>query len=388
MPTQEAALALVYVSPQQLRRRYRDRTIFLTGVTVVASISAVFAWAFGLHQMIAELAATRSNGQWDTFFSTDFLTLCPPFMLASVCALHLVRYLDDLPRGNQQEAAIMAVREAAALGDDRIAPLAEDQLSSVLHDPLPALPAQLGPVRRPNHDEVEFFGTVTVVCFTVGVVGAIVGLLAGTADQDSLAGFWYTCALLGLLLVLAGIWAAWQAQRLSRPCTITANDWGLNWKSNGLPERPVFLPWHEVRSFTLFQSGLARVSGKYVSSQYTFVVDGGSAVLAWYVRRGMTDSELELSDALTHLIFARTSLPLRDISVSAKALTAGTRTSDYRRFMTVLQDKSVQYPANPYLEKLHRPTPSARRYWMLVLALAPALCIPLAWIIAQIMQHW
>ena len=102
----------------------------------------------------------------------------------------------------------------------------------------------------------------------------------------------------------------------------------------------------------------------------------------------MTDSELELSDALTHLIFARTSLPLRDISVSAKALTAGTRTSDYRRFMTLLQDNSVRYLANPYLEKPHRPTPSGRIYWMLIPALAPALCIPLAWIVAQIMQHW
>ena len=146
--------------------------------------------------MIEELAATHSNGQWNTFLSTDFLALCPPFLLASVCALRVVRYLDDLPRVNQQEAAIMAVREGAALGDDRIAPLAEDQLSSVLRDLLPTLPAQLGPVRRPNHDEVEFFGTVTAVCLSLGIVGAIIGLLAGIADQYSLAGFWHTCALL------------------------------------------------------------------------------------------------------------------------------------------------------------------------------------------------
>jgi hypothetical protein len=388
MATETAeVLGRLRLSPQELQRQRQVRTFSWSGSVIFVAVAVLFVIISALQQSVSDLAAASATGQWDTFFSIDFLTLTVQYLLAMTMTLQIARYLYGRPRSNQQEAVVLAVREAAALGDDRIAPLASDQLDSVLSEPLPALPAQLGPFRQPTQSQVEFYGTLALIAGVFGSSGVALGLVAGTTNQFHEAGIWWGCALVSLPLLPLCIWAARRSQHLARPLTLTADEWGLQWKQSGRASGRAVIPWHEIRSFGQFQLGSTRPSGKYVFARYTFFVDGGSSVLAWYVQTGMPAAELQASDDLTHLIFTCTRLLLRDITAAASALADDTGSSKYRQLMTQLMPNSAAYPANHYLSKLHIPTPARRLLWMVALALVPALCIPLCWVAAQVIQH-
>jgi hypothetical protein len=388
MATQTAeVLGRLRLPPQELQRQRQLWTFSWSGIIIVIAVAVLFVLLSALQQSVSDLATVSATGQWATFFSLDFLTLTVPYLLATTMTLQIVRYLYDRPRMNQQEAVVLAVREAAALGDDRIAPLASDQLDSLLSDPLPALPAQLGPLRPPTHSQVEFYSTLAIIIGVFGISGVALGLVAGSANSFHEAGLWWGCALVSLPLLPLCIWAARRSHQLARPLTVTADEWGLQWKQSGRASGRAVIPWHEVRSLSQFQLGSIQPSGKYAFAQYTFVVDGGSAVLAWYVQTGMPAAELQASDDLTHLLFTRTRLPLRDITAAASALADNTSSAKYRHLMIQLMANSAAYPPNHYLSKLHTPTPARRLWWMVALALVPALCIPLCWVAAQVIQH-
>jgi hypothetical protein len=135
-------------------------------------------------------------------------------------------------------------------------------------------------------------------------------------DARQVGGFWLVVAGLSfVLLVIPGVWAIVRQRRVSRPTIVTADEDGLRWTRFGLPKSGVLLRWSDIRSFATLRTGMARISKqKFDFTQHIFVVDGGDFTLAWYVKYGSPDAELQASDSLTHLIFVRTGLPLRELA--------------------------------------------------------------------------
>jgi|GEM_PF-2195353 hypothetical protein len=134
MATQEIAFELLDFSPWEIQRRERSaNTWMIIGGGVVLSI-VLFA--------IVVTLRPPSTAQPSYYPQPDSFTYYVPLFIAALAIMRASLFLRDWRRFRRQCATILAMRAGAALGDERIAPLAKDQLSAVLDEPLPMLPAR------------------------------------------------------------------------------------------------------------------------------------------------------------------------------------------------------------------------------------------------------
>ena len=138
------------------------------------------------------------------------------------------------------------------------------------------------------------------------------GLLVGTARGDevqTLAGL----IVLGVAsaLLLLSVLAIWRMIALTRLFSVTADDWGLQWREPGRRKRKS-IPWHEAQAFILLRHHM----GTEYARESAFALVGRAATLTWLVK---PTEVYGAHEQLAELIVARTKLPLRDITAGCRS---------------------------------------------------------------------
>ncbi|HEV2460284.1 MAG TPA: hypothetical protein VGS80_18150, partial [Ktedonobacterales bacterium] len=259
----------------------------------------------------------------------SFLQIIAGFLQSVVPLAYVV--LVPLLRVSAKQLAggALALRAAAAARDSLLAPVAETLSRTLEQEPVPILPAQFGPLHRPNRalasDEAlsgGFLLFIGVVFLPVLVIAIAATPMTAYSDDWQLAFLILCCAAIGVAAVAFGAIFLRQAWRMRCPQVVTADELGLHWMRFYPRRREVHLPWSEISSFftVAYLSGLA--------TSWAFVVNGSNASLAWHVQLRAEDDILLASDQLSSIVLARTRLPLLDLSKAAEL--AGTSRTERR----------------------------------------------------------
>lgn len=280
--------------------------------------------------LIAGFTLTAAVVLWRTWQSTDWSLFWAATIIAPAYAAVLLIGIVAARRFVRRLVPASAVlREAAATGDERLAPLAARQ-------PAPISPSadvsarsgiSFGPLRRPGSSQAAL-GTpiMLLLIFEFIVAVPVLSTFLQTSGGSSASGVFIILPLFALLLVLiAGqIFLRWRAQR---GMTVSAYRDELTWRRSWLsPQKRISL----LRARAFFQ---VTMTAPYTFVQSTtYVVDTPDGVLAWTDRHDASDDEFEASSRLSSYIATVSGLPLRDLSAFASEL--GQTSGQVKRVLT------------------------------------------------------
>jgi len=243
----------------------------------------------------------------------------------------------------------LALRRAAAAGDEQLAPLAQQQPAPYPGYEQPIGLTQLAPVSYLNQRAIASEQRVGLVLglilgpLLIGIAGVIfwltlnLGLPSSGSDLPDLLLSYFPLAFIALfgLMGPALLWWAFIAWRrihlLRRGLVVTVDESGLRWKRRPWQRKSLFLPWDQARSFFL----LAYRQESDWSQRVIYALDGGTVLLTWEAlieaNRYETPTgelttrrqrEREASDRLACVITERTRLPLREVTMLAEQITS------------------------------------------------------------------
>ena len=299
-------------------------------------ICAIFGYGGWLLWSIWQQGTSDWSGFWDAINFNGFYFLVLLMQIGSYS-----------PPGVSMRSDFLALRRAAAAGDEQLAPLAKQQPAPYAGYEQPIGRTKLAPVLYLNQRAIvqaQRAGLVLGLIFgpmflalTALLIWAFASFGPPPAGND-LTDLLVTYALTGLigLLGLMGpfffvwVFVAWRRIiALKRGLVVTVDESGLRWKRLPWQRKTRLLPWESARSFF----SLAYRREKDGSQRVIYVLDGGTALLTWEAlvegNRYETPTgelttrqqrEREANDRLACVIAQRTRLPLRDVTALAEEI--------------------------------------------------------------------
>ena len=215
------------------------------------------------------------------------------------------------------------VRDAVRQDDDQAAPVVSNQPAPLDGGWLPLESSNpLGPFAAPEDGQAE---EETLYAEALLVVGALATLTALYVTVYVGWGGWARAAItglaaLGLALLLAGASVAARVRWLGEPIGVTILPNGLNWRDPRQRYSRNIL-WTQVCGF----AALGYRYGAKGKQHRVYLLDAGDQTLAWRLPADAGPDAVAQSGMLCQVIHARTSLPLRDITLAVAALATGDR---------------------------------------------------------------
>src|SRR5437879_12734533 len=143
----DAVLGLIDLQPREMRRAQGVLAWWAPAIAgIVLGIFVLMAWVTDDHIHMA-----WRDGQWNDHVWHDldmqwmFPIVTTGIQFIGFAAKALLRMSPK-----QIRTGVLALRRAAAAGDERLAPQATTLLSLLGQEQVPATPAQFGPFKRPN----------------------------------------------------------------------------------------------------------------------------------------------------------------------------------------------------------------------------------------------
>lgn len=369
-------VARIDLQPREIRRGRSWFALVNAVCWLLGSIGTIVALVYA----VTGIAAAWSDGLWDDhLWSHMFDRMLIP-MVGGLQGLTAMFRFSTAFSGAEMGGAALALREAAGRGDVSLAPVSPN-LDGLSAEPPPALPARLGPFRRPNAARASDKTVLGVSLLVLGGLASVVVwlIVAFAAAPLPLALIAALAALTSALLAL-GCWVVFRARSLRRSFWIDVDEYGLRWSRPGGSPARQRLHWGDVCSFFIASFG----SGS-VTPRYALVFDGGDDILAIEVRLRGGERELQAAQALARLTFARTRLPLRDVTPTLGKLGPAPWRNEYKAvydiFTSTVSGRAPLWPDMP------RPMSFRRALRPLFIAvLLSALIFPVTWGIGWIAQ--
>ena len=301
----QASAGALSLSEEDVRKVERRTLIFFRSIALILTLMCVLLLAWGGWDLLVAWRTGQAE-DWRDFWENArsaplFFPLLIFFAFPSIWRLTF-----DGMRW------VIAARQAAVSGVDARAPLAKSQ-------PEPDMSfsftpgSSLGPLRWPRGLRINSWLFTLLFSMLFGLPTVVLGgLLVGTARGDevqTLAGL----IVLGVAsaLLLLSVLAIWRMIALTRLFSVTADDWGLQWREPGRRKRKS-IPWHEAQAFILLRHHM----GTEYARESAFALVGRAATLTWLVK---PTEVYGAHEQLAELIVARTKLPLRDITADVEA---------------------------------------------------------------------
>lgn len=277
------ALAWLSAMPGEVARLDRWRTLLARAGYLYALLGSVVmlrqAWFSGAWQ------------DWEVYW-----------ILCSWAFSGAFEYLRPGPSAFERDSRqrLMSLRDAAASGDNVIAPPFEPQPAPTAQPNRLERQTRIGRFRPPATGSPSIWPVSAALWGSMAVVVALMGSPSS----------WLFVAVPVLLLGLVGLWR-WLLRR--RLVTVAADAESLTWRQ-GKRERRV--AWGEIRAFCVLAEP---VKWAWRTYHCVYLVYTSDAVLAWEVGGSAPAYLRQDSLQLAGLITAQTGLPLRDLTVAAKA---------------------------------------------------------------------
>ena len=252
------------------------------------------------------------SANWDSFWTSTIPLIVFAFfpLLALVLPNRLWFQTERLRDGAR------GLREVAALGDERLAPVAVLQPAPLSSGEMPAGPLQIGPLKqRPSLAPYLpiWLATGFMPLFVLVVFGPLFLIPYDNFAPGGLSSPFFTFTPF-LFFVPVALWIALLARRYRKQTLyVTADERGLEWqpRRNGRNKSSTKrITWDQVRSLSRVDQGLEGI----------YVLDASEADLIWTVGTTASEEESGASESLLRLIVTRTSKPLRDLSKVASEL--------------------------------------------------------------------
>jgi hypothetical protein len=304
--------------PADVRRRLRFARIMIFSTLALLLLAFFAAGLLGLWQ-------AWETADWFRFwlpvfpFAFVFLLLLTLFLIPGVRVPWTI--LTSVPAGGQE------LRDAAASGDERLAPLAVIQPAPISPAELPSGQVRVGPLRRLAPTSVNGAVPIALLAFLplimILVFIPIFFLILDGTVQSSSSPFFVAFPSLLFLPFVALIIAAIVSAR-GRRFYVTADEQGLEWPDTS-GQSHLRANWSQIRSLSrvnisLYGSAPAYNNAAVWGQRTTYILDAGDTQLLWSVLPFGGTRESGASESLLRLAVARSGRALRDLSTFAAEL--------------------------------------------------------------------
>jgi hypothetical protein len=225
---------------------------------------------------------------------------------------------------------IQALRQAAASGDNRLAPVVVSDV-----DVMSAARSEGPVVGRFQRVSALTNGVVGVVLsFILVLVAILMGWPPGSSIFALSLGYLWLVAFGAFLIEALG--AMIISIQWLRPFEIIADMQGVTWREPALrfARRTVRAPWQDVRAFVTFQASKNRKPAADVDQIYLFETE--KHAVAWKITPKTPSSMQEAHERFVRM--ANEHVPLRDITASLNRLLESPETRSYEYAIAVLSD--------------------------------------------------
>jgi hypothetical protein len=268
------------------------------------------------------------GGQWQDFWAFTLATVAWAAVVFILLLIVPVRGLSPA-RLQRLDKGIQALRQAAAAGDNRLAPKHEsvewsdaDELAS---SGASSGTTTIGPLERLGGGREEFLvllGPILLLIALPALGSALYRYFAFSNLHDPIIIQDFTAAT---LMLVAGILAIVVAAFWPSTFTVTADEQGVRWQRpafTGLGRHAVQAIWPDVQTFITFMMR----QGDSGESE-VFLLDTTNEALAWRITPKTPSSVREAHERFVRA--ANEHAPLRDITASLKDLLQSPETRAY-----------------------------------------------------------
>ena len=281
----------------------------------MAAITLWLAWSFGRYW-------------YDTNWLLFWFVIVLAFVWIPVSIWSAKRRDANIQPAFYLHRGILALREAAVSGDDRLAPAVPYSVEET-----PESGAEVPLVGGFQRVGAQFRGIMLLV------MGVVLTLFAA-----SILGGWPVdlsfsdTSILNLRVIastvflIEGVWLIIVAVQLLRPFEITTEEQGVRWRQSTFRRRTVRVPWQDVRAFVTFR---ASKDGKTGSDQdEIFLLDATKYVVAWRITPKSSQDERKANEGIVRNVSEH--IQLRDITASLKELLESPETRSYEYSVAML----------------------------------------------------
>jgi hypothetical protein len=235
---------------------------------------------------------------------------------------------------------ILALREAAASGDNRLAPAVPSRVERA-----PDSSAEAPIVGRFQRVSAQFRG-ITLLALGVVLIVFTASFFSGWPVDLSIS----DTSLLSLRIIasavflIEGVWLILVAVQLLRPLEITTDEQGVRWRQSILGRRMARVPWQDARAFVTFRA--SKDGRPDADVDEIFLLDATKYAVAWRITHKASSDERKVNMDIVHNVNEH--IQLRDITTSLKNLLESPETRSYEYAITVL---SAATPVHPDVRK-------------------------------------
>jgi hypothetical protein len=332
------------------------RASILFPTVYLFAFAAISLWfAFGQHG-------------YDTFWMLFWFAIVATLVWIPVSIWSATRRGANIQPMFYLHRGILALREAAASGDNRLAPAVQNSVEGT-----PESGAEVPLVGGGQRVGAQFRGTMLLVMGVVLILFAA-SILGGWPVDLSFS----DTSILNLRVVvftvflIESVWLIMVAVQLLRPFEITTEEQGVRWRQSILGRRVVRVPWQDVRAFVTFRASKDGKTNADVDE--IFLLDAAKYAIAWRITPKASPDERKANEGIVRNVNEH--VQLRDITASLKNLLQSPETRSYEYAVAVL---SAATPAHPNVRKaliLPEQTPSRfLRGYLIVAAILLALLV-------------
>jgi hypothetical protein len=227
--------------------------------------------------------------------------------------------------------------------------------------------------RSLTRQRILMFGLLPIYCSAIFWFAPL--LFSATLNSDAPPQYLYVLPFLSFLTCMVAVASLSFNKRTASirqlGILVRADEQGLTWRhrrSGQSDAREIRVAWSDLRSFALISFLTTPIYGEKRSKM--FVLDAGSAILAWGYQplhqvygESMTDDTPDLA----RLIVTHTNLPLRDATPLAAEIAGTASALDASCWQLILAPKKVARPAATIAgldEVLRPPRAERRRTWI------------------------
>jgi hypothetical protein len=281
----------------------------------LAAITLWLAWSFGRYW-------------YDTNWLLFWFVIVAAFVWIPVSVRLTIRRAANVQPMFYLHRGILALREAAAAGDNRLAPAVPNNV-----DGTPDRAAEAPPVGRFERVGAQFRGIMLLVMGIVLTVFAATFFLGWPVDVSfSDASILNLRIVASTVLLIEGIWLVIVAVQLLRPFEITTEGQGVRWRQSTFRRRLVRVQWPDVRAFVTFRASKDGKTDADVDE--IFLLDATKYAVAWRITHKASPDEREAHEGFVRNMSGH--IQLRDITTSLKNLVESPETRSYEYAVAVL----------------------------------------------------
>ena len=306
---------------QVQRQNRRSQWLLFIGTCLWYLLLMLAAFVIIIHE--AWIPATWSDFWGNTFLTTIVMSFLP---LGAPVLYQAIR-VHQRAQSRIEATEALALRQAAAEGDETIAPVVANQPTSNGSLEAAREDGKWGPFKLPIDDTLEWLliiGGFLVILGGFFLLGVLFGSDPSALPpwQISMATADPILSVLAAIFLVGGILSLLWGWRLSKGIRVQTDGWGVRWRRlHWWGTTRASLAWGETRAFYLFVYERPQFNSLFSSKKMrVYVLDAPQATLAWLLPAVGTAKEEAMHKQLCALIQERTGLPLRTLSATAEAL--------------------------------------------------------------------